>query len=215
MKTRIFNLIILDESGSMCSIERQAVSGVNETIQTIKQAQKKHEDQEHFISLITFNAEGRKTLYDKVEALHVENFSGKQYHPDSCTPLYDAMGFSLNKLRKRVAEEDRVLVTVITDGYENASREYSGASIKNLVDELQSEGWVFTYIGANQDAEEVAHSLYIPNALNFKGTKEDTIKMFKKENRSRMRFFDRMAEGLSLRELQHEYFEEEKPNKKK
>ena len=49
MKTRIFNLIILDESGSMYSIKHQAVTGVNETVQTIKSAQKQYENQEHFV----------------------------------------------------------------------------------------------------------------------------------------------------------------------
>ena len=48
MKQRVFNLIILDESGSMSSIERQAIDGVNETVQTIRAAQKKHEEQEHY-----------------------------------------------------------------------------------------------------------------------------------------------------------------------
>ena len=48
MKKRIYNLIILDESGSMWSIAKQAVDGVNESIQTIRAAQRKNEDQEHF-----------------------------------------------------------------------------------------------------------------------------------------------------------------------
>ena len=48
MKTRIFNLIIIDESGSMQSIKKATIDNVNETIQTIRSAQKKHEEQEHF-----------------------------------------------------------------------------------------------------------------------------------------------------------------------
>ena len=55
MKTRIFNLIILDESGSMMSIKKEAIDSVNETLQTIRAAQKKHEDQEHYVTLVTFN----------------------------------------------------------------------------------------------------------------------------------------------------------------
>ena len=38
MKTKVFNLIILDESGSMSYIERQALNGLNETLQTIRRA---------------------------------------------------------------------------------------------------------------------------------------------------------------------------------
>ncbi|MCS2304660.1 hypothetical protein NXX23_24850 [Bacteroides ovatus] len=55
MKTRIFNLIIIDESGSMQSIKKEAVDNVNETIQTIRSAQRKYEEQEHYVSLVTFN----------------------------------------------------------------------------------------------------------------------------------------------------------------
>ena len=42
MKTRIFNLLILDESGSMSSIEKQAVDSVNETLQSVRAAQEKY-----------------------------------------------------------------------------------------------------------------------------------------------------------------------------
>ena len=62
MKTRIFNLIILDESGSMYSIKNLAVTGVNETVQTIKSAQEQYEDQEHLVSLVTFNSKSVKTI---------------------------------------------------------------------------------------------------------------------------------------------------------
>ena len=47
MKTKIFNLIILDESGSMMSIKKEAIDSVNETVQTIRAAQQKHTDQDH------------------------------------------------------------------------------------------------------------------------------------------------------------------------
>ena len=55
MKTRIFNLIIIDESGSMSCIRQQAMDSVNETIQTIRAAQERNENQEHFVTLVTFN----------------------------------------------------------------------------------------------------------------------------------------------------------------
>ena len=70
MKTRIFDLIIIDESGSMQSIKKQAIDSVNETIQTICSAQKKHEDQEHYVSLVTFN-DDVKTVHDCVPVSEV------------------------------------------------------------------------------------------------------------------------------------------------
>ena len=87
------------------------------------------------------------------------------------------MGMSLNALRPKVAEEDRVLVTIVTDGYENASREYNGKAIKVLVDELKDKGWVFAYIGANQDVEKVAATISITNTMTFQTTSHGTKRM--------------------------------------
>lgn len=208
MKTRVFNLIILDESGSMHSIKKQAIDGVNETFQTIRAAQKKHEDQVHYVTLVSFNSADVKTLYDKVEASRIEELTDKQYIPDCCTPLYDAMGNALTKLSKSVAEDDVVLVTIITDGYENASREYTQPAIKQLVESLKAKGWVFTYIGANQDVEKVAMSISVTNTLNFCTTPEGTKEMFAQESNSRARFFDRVA-MCSREALQDSYFDKE------
>lgn len=208
MKQRVFNLIILDESGSMSSIERQAIDGVNETIQTIRSAQKKHEEQEHYATFVSFNSDCIKTIYDKAEVDKVKEITDKDYCPACCTPLYDAMGVSLTKLRKSVADEDVVLVTIITDGYENASHEYNGQSIKALVESLKAKGWVFTYIGANQDVEKVAATISITNTLSFSADAKGTKAMFAKESCSRNRFFDRLHCGMKGK-LSDNYFDDE------
>lgn len=193
MKTRIFNLIILDESGSMSCIERQAVSGVNETIQTIRDAREKYADeQEHLLALVTFNTSRIKTLYDCVPIAEACELEEQSYRPACGTPLYDAMGQSLNALRNRVAPADKVLVTIVTDGYENSSVEYSGRAIKALVEKLKAEGWVFAYIGANQDVEAVASSMSIDNTLCFDQSAEGSKRMFNYMSRSRSRWFDRV-----------------------
>lgn len=195
MKTRIFNLLILDESGSMSSIEKQAVDSVNETLQSVRAAQKKYEDQEHFVSFITFNSDGVKTILDRVEAQKAEDITPAQFNPACCTPLYDAIGKSVKELKKSVAENDKVLVTIITDGYENASKEYNQESVKALTGKLGKEGWTFAYIGANQDAMAVSHDLGIKNAMNFQATMCGTVAMSQKLTSSRARWFDRIADN--------------------
>ena len=199
MKTRIFNLIIIDESGSMQSIKKAAIDSVNETIQTILSAQKKHEDQEHYVSLVTFNNDV-KTVYECASVDEVKELTAETYQPDCCTALYDAMGISLNALRKKVADDDKVLVTVVTDGEENASKEYNVMAIKALVEELKGKGWVFAYIGANQDVEAVAGTISITNVLNFYATNEGTAYMSKRVVNSRSRWFDKIAKGESSAE---------------
>ena len=209
MKTRIFNLIIIDESGSMQSIKKEAIDSVNETIQTIRSAQKKHEEQEHFVSLVTFN-DDVKTVHDCVPVSEVTELISETYQPACCTALYDAMGISLNKLHPKVADVDKVLVTVVTDGYENASREYSGKAIKALVDELKDKGWVFAYIGANQDVEAVAATISITNVMNFETTSAGTQMMTDRVNRSRERLYCCMAEpDFSAAEANENFFDED------
>ena len=212
MKTRIFNLIIIDESGSMQSIKKQAIDSVNETVQSIKAAQEKYADQEHFVSLVTFHNDV-KTVYECVAAADVAELTADTYIPTCCTALYDAMGISLNALRKKVAEDDKVLVTVVTDGYENASKEYSGKAIKALVDELKAKNWIFAYIGANQDVEAVAATISITNVLNFEATSEGTAVMGAKVGSARTRLFDRIADlGCSFcaADANEDFFDEEK-----
>lgn len=192
MKTKIYNLIILDESGSMQSIKTAALNSINESLQSIRHAQKKYEEQEHYVTFVTFNNDV-KTLFECVSIDMINDLTPRDYNPNCCTALYDAMGMSLGKLRRTVAKNDKVLVTIVTDGYENASREYSAKAIKALVEELKSQGWVFAYMGANQDVEAVGASLAITNTLSFAATDEGTHEMSCKMKKGRSRLFDSIA----------------------
>ena len=208
-EVNVYNLIIIDESGSMESIRKEAVDSVNETLQTIRAAQKKHEGQKHYVTLVTFN-DDVKTICDRVSADEVAELTSETYRPDCCTALYDAMGISMNALRKAVAEGDKVLVTVVTDGYENASKEYSGKAVKAMVDELKGKGWVFAYIGANQDVEAVAATMSITNAMAFESTSAGTRVMSMRLNRSRERIYDCMAAPeFSADEANTNFFDDE------
>ncbi len=194
-KTKVFNVIILDRSGSMNSIRKAAVEGFNETLAGIKKAQEKFADtQEHFVTLLTFCDCEKKYVFDKVSVAEARPLTMDDYIPCCCTPLYDAMGLTLTDMRKHVKglKDSLVVVTIITDGLENASKEYSGHAVKELVDQLKNEGWTFSYMGANQDSVEVAFTLSIRNARNFDYTEDGAMGVMAKDCTTRMSLFERV-----------------------
>ena len=196
----VHNMLILDESGSMGSIYHQALTGANETIQSTRAAQERYPDQDHRFTFVTFNTDFPriKTVIDDQPVATVKDLTDDDYNPSSCTPLYDAMGVSITTLEQKVKEGDRVLVTIITDGMENASQEYSGKAVKAMVDRLRAKGWTFVYIGANQDAVEVAKELNIDNALGFSATIEGTVSMFARHRRSKDIFYEKISRHRSM-----------------
>lgn len=210
---RVFNMIIVDESGSMCVIERQALAGINETIETVKKMQQLHPDMEQRISLLTFDS-GHKTFkYDNVKADNVNTLSARDYNPGGGTPLYDAIGISIAKLNAQTSEKDNVLVTIITDGEENCSEEYNLHMVKTLISKMKKQGWTFTLIGTdNLDVEGMAGSMNIDNHLAFTQDEEGTRMMFARENRARMRFNESISVGCAM--PAGDYFKEEEPGSK-
>ncbi len=205
---RVFNMIIVDESGSMCVIERQALAGMNETIDTVKKMQKMHKDMEQRISLLTFDS-GHKTFkYDNVKAESVHRLGSKDYNPCGGTPLYDAIGTAISKLNAQTTERDNVLMTIITDGEENCSQEYNLKMVKTLIDKMKKQGWTFTLIGTdNLDVEGMAGNMCIDNHLAFTQDDRGTREMFARENKARMRFNECVSKNCAMPE--GDYFNDE------
>ena len=199
-KTQVYNLIILDKSGSMESIRQEAINGYNETIGSIKAAQLKHADsQEHFISLAAFCSCGVDMIYDCVPINEAEKLTKEKYNPCCCTPLYDAIGSTVKALGKKSdeIEDTAVLVTIITDGEENASKEWNGPAVKALIEERKEEGWVFSYIGADHDVEKAATSISITNIVSWSKSIAGTMAVINNENSARSRFYDKIDESCN------------------
>lgn len=194
-KQKVFNLIILDESGSMSSIKRDIISGFNEVVQTIQSVAKEFPDQEHRISLFTFNSTGTKLLLDNKSVDLLTKIDDTLYRPDESTPLYDAMGIAINHQRNLIQSVDNshVLVTLLTDGEENASQEFEGAQIKAMVEELKEKQWTFTYIGANHDVNVFAERLSISNRLAFAADEKGVKDMFTQDMHARRMYSYKVA----------------------
>ena len=206
---RVLNLIILDESGSMSGLEKVSVDGVNETIQTIKASNEQLPEQKQLMTFVTFSDKYGKPYRKRFELADistVDTYLLSDYQPGGTTPLYDTMGDTLTELEKVATENDIVLVTIITDGYENSSREYDAEKIRALVKRLDEKDWVFTYIGANQDAILEARKIGINNAMNYDADEDGTREMWEKEKRSRTFFMQKARVGTMKSRLKSDYF---------
>lgn len=197
MKSEIFNLIILDESGSMGGVVKQTISGCNETLNTIRSAQKQFaETQQHFISIFAFQSNGSRPsryLCKNVAIDEARDITPDDYCPCGCTPLYDAVGSTLADLKATTYGKKFSIgsVTIITDGMENSSKHYSGQQVAREIEALKELGWSFNFIGANIDVMATAKSLNIENAMEFIQDDKGIKHMFACESRSRMNWLKR------------------------
>ena len=74
------------------------------------------------------------------------------YIPRAMTPLYDSIGKTIRAIEEK-AKGSKVLFVTLTDGNENASREWTSASIKTLIKHKEdADKWTFAYIGVGQEA---------------------------------------------------------------
>lgn len=205
---RVYNLVIVDESGSMSVIHQQALAGINETITTCQKMQKAHPEMEQRITLITFDSNHFKLHYDNVNADEANPLTMKQYIPSAATPLYDAIGKGIAKMNAQTEADDNILVTIITDGEENCSEEYTLKMVKTLIEKLKKQGWTFTLIGTDDlDVEGMAGSMAIDNHLAFTESEAGTRRMFARERKSRERFNDMLRCECAM--PKGSYFDEE------
>lgn len=204
----VHNLIILDKSGSMHPIWMSAVDGVNNTIKSVKDEFKSHPKQNQLLTLISFSADEERysTLFCEDHISSVDTLQYLSVLPYGGTPLWDAIMFSIKTVEDVFQEGDVALVTIITDGYENASVTFNRDDIWSKIESLKGKGWTFAYIGANQDSQAVAESIGITNYLNFKADNEGTRKMWEAENESRRKYYKSSRSSKDLRELEQNYF---------
>jgi len=105
--------------------------------------------------------------------------------PRGNTALLDAIGQTLNTVGARLSKTPeaerpgKVIVVILTDGMENASKEFSAARVKEMITEQHGKySWEFVYLGANQDAFKVGNSYGIANSIGYAGTHKGTSQSY-------------------------------------
>lgn len=165
--------IILDKSGSMSSCIQDTIGGYS----TFLEEQQKLPG-ECDISLIQFSNETIFT-YKSIDIKDAPKLSLENYRPSGGTALLDAVGKAISEKGKELSElsEDqrpgKVIMVIITDGEENASKAYTYEKIKEMIEhQTQKYNWIFTFLGANLDATSTAASIGIASgsSLDFSST---------------------------------------------
>lgn len=155
-------VFILDRSGSMESLTEETIGGFNSLIE-----KQKNEEGDAMVTAVLFD-DMYEILYDHIPINQVKRLTRKEYYARGCTALLDAAGRTITNVGKRLAEtkeEERpgkIVVVITTDGYENASREYTKPQIRAMIEHQRDVyKWQFMFLGANIDAVSEADSLGI------------------------------------------------------
>lgn len=193
----IFYALILDESGSMDSVRKPTLSGLNEQLQMIRSLQSRFPMQRYLVSLTKFSHEVRN-VYRNQPAATLNAVSLSDYRPDGSTALWDAIGKTVGQIQEQAMgiENARVVVVILTDGEENASQSYTAGQISTMIRTLEATGqWTFSILGADIDARALADRMNIrrENTMAFK--KEDMQDTFRKVSRSFAVFAEEAASG--------------------
>ena len=154
MKKGLTELVfIIDRSGSMEGLESDTIGGFNAMLK-----EQQAVEGEAVVTTVLFDNQ-YELLHDRINIKAVSPLTDKDYTVRGTTALLDAVGKTISKIRtvqKQTAEEyraEKVLFVVITDGLENASREYTAEQIKKRIEKQKEKyGWEFVFLGANMDA---------------------------------------------------------------
>ena len=171
MKKDLMELVfILDRSGSMSGLEKDTIGGFNSMME-----KQKKENGEVLVTTVLFDNR-IELLHERVDIRALTPLTDEDYFVRVSTALLDALGSTITRIARNhhhMAEDFRpgkTMFVIITDGYENASREYSYTKVKELIEHEQKKyGWEFLFLGANIDAAATARSMGIDadHAVDF------------------------------------------------
>lgn len=189
---------VLDRSGSMINKVDDTQGGFDSFI--ADQRQLADSGIETSVTLVQFDNEYTLVYQNKP----IDEVPPLKLVPRGNTALYDAIGKAISstgrRLRQLPADQrpGSVVMLIMTDGFENASREYTQPMIKTMIERQQDEySWLFKFFGADITALSVAGSMGIDqgNALYYAGT--NTRSAFVAASNSTARYVGATASGLS------------------
>ena len=156
---------VMDETGSMSSLKDEAISGFNKYVDDLK---KNLKGRTNFSLMLFDSTQMRWHIMDK-SIKDVQHLNDDTYRPGAMTPLWDAVADAIVWTERKVEgkKNPKVVITVLTDGYENASKRYTTKAVKDLIE--KHKDWAINFLGANMDAWSVAGEIGIDtgSVMNF------------------------------------------------
>lgn len=157
---------VIDRSGSMKALQQEAIGGFNSFLDSQRQVPGTAS-----VTLVLFDHE-YKVPYENVDLKTVQNLTDKTYVPRGLTALLDAIGRAIDDVGARLAKAieekrpEKVMVCILTDGLENASKEFTYSKIKEMIEHQRDKyKWEFSFLAANQDAFAEAGSMGISKQM--------------------------------------------------
>lgn len=171
-------VLVVDRSGSMRSIREDAEGGVNSLIDEQKKV-----PGEANVTLVQFDAE-IETVMDAVPIQEA-----KEYYlmPGGRTALFDAVGSTIQRVGERLAampeaeRPEKVLFVIVTDGFENASREYTRDMVRSMIDlQTKEYNWEFQFQGTTEKAvkDAVNMGIQLDCAMQYAPTSKGVRKAY-------------------------------------
>lgn len=156
---KLYVHVILDRSGSMEQCRAATINAFNGYVKELAG----QSTASTRLSLTIFDSDGIDLVIDTQRIRDVKPLTHDDFVPRALTPLYDAVGQTVLKIDKvTLLAKERVAVAILTDGLENASREFTAETVKAMLSQRQSQhNWLVQYLGANQDAWAAAAQIGI------------------------------------------------------
>lgn len=210
---KIYNIVILDRSASMYPLRDAAVQGYNGILEVVRNAQEQNAlVQQNYITLSFFN-DSVTNVFDCDTIRNIPDLLLDDYRPIGNTALLDAIGISLDSLKIKLdsLENATAVVTIISDGLENASKRYSIFAVIDRIDALKEHGVMFVFMGTNQNVAQTAASLHIDNYRVFEYTAEGMKEAWQSGIDASADYYERMSQynkdtkGMSKQERNDYY----------
>lgn len=197
-------VFVVDSSGSMERIRNETIEFFNLQVRNLKELAESSK-QKTTITLLTFGGDDWKVSVDDqvlwvkpVEDL--KELTAVSYKPKGGTPLYDAVGYAIDNLRKiedADHEKTSFVLCIITDGEENSSVKYTAEQISNRIKECQeTKRWTITYMGADVDLSKIQKlGVSVQNTVSFGATSGGVKRAAKLQGLSTQSYYNSRAAG--------------------